>query len=379
MPDTSQDVPDEVDARLVVLSVDHPYSKEPGNSAETAAKEILATRGAAPRLFQNTLVFMAVDKIRLQDLDEAVRRNLPCESILKESDGLGLTKHQIGQAEAQKASADSIVVARLPEAYQWLLVPVQANPQVAVEWQAFRLNGQDPLAVRASKKLKNDELLVTGFAATRLRMELDKIPLWRGQHVSIKQVAEDFGRYVYLPRLRSTSVLLDAIREGLRLLTWSQDSFAYAESFDEQAGRYRGLRCGQMVNVTEDNLTGLLVQPGPAEAQRQSETQGTAQPSPTGSEPEPTSPTGGNGRGPHATKPTRFYGTATLDPTRVGRDAGKIADEVISHLAGLMGADVTVTLEIEAKIPQGAPDNVVRTVTENSRTLKFSAQGFETE
>jgi len=35
-----------------------------------------------------------------------------------------------------------------------------------------------------------------------------------------------------------------------------------------------------------------------------------------------------------------------------------------------MGADVKVTLVIEAQIPEGVPDNVVRTVTENSWTLK---------
>jgi hypothetical protein len=52
---------------------------------------------------------------------------------------------------------------------------------------------------------------------------------------------------------------------------------------------------------------------------------------------------------------------------------------VIAHLAGLVNAKVSVTLEIEAEIPAGAPDNVVRTVTENSRTLKFTSQGFETE
>jgi hypothetical protein len=63
----------------------------------------------------------------------------------------------------------------------------------------------------------------------------------------------------------------------------------------------------------------------------------------------------------------------------VGRDAGKIAEEVIAHLVGLQGSTVQVTLEIEAEIPGGAPDNVVRTVTENSRTLKFTSQGFEGE
>ena len=39
---------------------------------------------------------------------------------------------------------------------------------------------------------------------------------------------------------------------------------------------------------------------------------------------------------------------------------------MISHLSGLVGANVKVTLEIEAEIPNGAPDNVVRTVTENA-------------
>ena len=68
-----------------------------------------------------------------------------------------------------------------------------------------------------------------------------------------------------------------------------------------------------------------------------------------------------------------------LDPARVGRDAGRIAEEVIAHLAGLVGAEVAVTLEIEARIPGGAPDNVVRIVTENGRTLKFASHGFEKE
>jgi hypothetical protein len=38
--------------------------------------------------------------------------------------------------------------------------------------------------------------LILKFAATRLRMELDKIPLWRGDHVGLKQLAEDFAQYL---------------------------------------------------------------------------------------------------------------------------------------------------------------------------------------
>jgi hypothetical protein len=165
-------VPDDMDARLVVLGIDHPYSKEPENPAEVAAKKIFESRGNAPRLFGNTLVFLALDKVRLQDLDEAIRRYLAWKSILEEQEALNLDPHQVTQAKAQLASADGVVTARLPEAYQWLLVPVQTSPQAPVQWQALRLSGQEALAVRASKKLRNDELLVTAFAGTSLCREL---------------------------------------------------------------------------------------------------------------------------------------------------------------------------------------------------------------
>jgi predicted AAA+ superfamily ATPase len=391
LPRSGQDVPDDLDARLVVLGVDHPYSKEPNSPAETEAKAILASRGSAPRLYANTLVFLAVDKTRLQDLDEAVRRYLAWESIVAEQKTLDLSPHQVKQAETQQAAADGVVDARLPEAYQWLLVPTQGNPQASVEWQAFRLSGQDALAVRASKKLKNDELLVTSFAASRLRMELDRVPLWRGDHVAIKQLVDDFSRYLYLPRLQEPSVLVEAIRSGLGLLTWEHDSFAFADSYDEAGARYRGLQFGRHVNKVEADSPGLLVKPDVVRRQVDAEraaaqatpgTLGTGGSSATSGSPasQPPGPSPGTpGATPAPARPKRFHATVTLDATRVGRDASKVADEVITHLAGLVGAEVKVTLEIEAEVPAGVPENVVRTVTENSRTLKFDTHGFEKE
>ena len=386
MPQSGHDVPDDLDARLVVLSVDHPYSKESGNAAETAAKAVLESRGNVPRIFRNTLVFLAADKTRLQDLDEAARKYLAWESILAEKVTLNLDPQQVKQAETQKLAADGTVTARLPETYQWLLVPVQATPQEAVTWQPLRLTGQDALAVRASKKLRNDDLLVTALAGTMLRMWLDKIPLWRGDHVAVRQLAEDFARYQYLPRLKDTGVLLGAIGAGAALLTWEQDGFAFADSFDESAGRYRGLQSGQHVLLADAGAPGLLVKPAVARKQLDAErvvpsTGGTPVPGPG-----PIPPPLGPGPQPRPepdpvlqTGPKRYHGTVTLDATRVGRDASRIADEVIAHLVGLVGAGVTVTLEIEAEIPAGAPDHVVRTVTENGRTLKFTSQGFERE
>lgn len=151
------------------------------------------------------------------------------------------------------------MTARLPEAYQWLIVPVQSSPQSEIEWQAFRLAAQDGLAVRASKELRKRDLLLTQMAGTVLRMELDKVPLWRGDHVEIRQLVDDFGRYVYLPRLADPHVLVEAVRDGLSLLTWERETFAYADSFDEAFGRYRALRAGAQLGL--DGNAGLLVKP----------------------------------------------------------------------------------------------------------------------
>ena len=387
LPQSGQDVPDDLDARLVVLGIDTPYSKEKGNPAETAAQAILESKGSTPRIYRNTLAFLAADKTRLQDLDEAVRWYLAWESVLGEREQLDLSPHQVKQAETQKEAASGAVTARLPETYQWLLAPVQARPDASMEWQSMRLSGQHSLAARASKKLKGDELLVTGFAATRLRMELDRVPLWRGDHVSIKQIVEDFAQYLYLPRVSDPKVLLNAISDGSTLLTWEQDAYAFADRFDDEAKRYRGLRGGKVVSLPDTDAPGLLVKPDIARRQLDAE---RAQP-PNGGEGVGAGPGGGStvpeGRsgpgevppGSPPPQPTRFHGTATLDSARVGRDASRIADEVIAHLSGLVGAKVTVTLEIEAEVPSGAPDHVVRTVTENSRTLKFTSQGFEKE
>ena len=64
----------------------------------------------------------------------------------------------------------------------------------------------------------------------------------------------------------------------------------------------------------------------------------------------------------------------------VQAEYGLVTPEQVADLRLHMEeVDLPRALEIEAEIPSGAPENVVRTVTENSRTLKFTSQGFEKE
>jgi len=381
LPRTGADVPDDHDAKLVVLPPEQAFSKDESSAAFLAAKAILEQRGTAPRLYRNTLVFLAADKVRYQDLDEAIRRYLAWASILDERDALDLSPFQVRQAETQRQAADATVTSRLPETYQWLLVPEQPTPQSEVKWNTLRLTGTDPLAVRASRKLRSDELLIATLGPTMLRQHLDQIPLWRGNHVSIKQLVDDFARYLYLPRLVGPSVLARSVSDGVALLTWQTDTFAYAESWDEAANRYRGLRAGQSVALGSDD-PGLLVKPEVAQRQLSAEVPSAAEPTAIAPRIDRDAATTTIAASPSApARPVlrRFHGTARLNAARTGRDAGRIAEEVLAHLIALPGAEVTVTLEIDARLPEGANEQTIRTVTENCRTLGFESHGFETE
>ena len=164
-------MPDDLDARLVVLRIDHPYSKEAGNAAEAAAKAIFESRGNTPRLYRNALVFLAADKTRLQDLDEAVRRSIsPGSRSSPRRTRLDLDR-PAGEAGRDAAdAADGTVTGPHPRGLPLAAGPHPEDAPVAIEWQAFRLpSGQDALAVRAARSSATTRLLVTGFAGTGSR------------------------------------------------------------------------------------------------------------------------------------------------------------------------------------------------------------------
>ena len=387
LPRDGGEVHDELETRLVLLDPSQTHARgQDGSPAGTAARAILESRGNAPRLYRNTLVFLAADRVRLQDLDEALRRYLAWESILREKDEHNLDPHQVRQAETQHASADGAATARLPEAYCWLLAPVQKEPSADVEWQATRLSNSDPLAVRAGARLRRDDAVIANFGPTLLRKAIDDVPLWRGEdHVAVRTLVDDFAQQLYLPRLAGPSVLTDSLRSGIALLTWQLDAFAHAESFDAETGRYLGLRGGQHVALAPDDA-GLIVRPDVAQRQMDAD---VPQPSASdesgarsvGATDTPHDPaTVPNEPSPGETTPVyrRYHGAVHVDPMRVGRAASQIAEEVVAHLAGSSGAEVTVTIEIEARLPEGASEQVVRTVTENGRELEFEpGSGFE--
>jgi predicted AAA+ superfamily ATPase len=368
VPENSGEVPDEMEARLVVLGPDYPHDTTGESKAKTAAEEILTSRGQQPRIFRNALLFLAPDRRRLGELEQAMRLFMAWRSIVDDEETLQLTPFQKRQATTKRDEWDKTVAARIGETWVWAMAPHQPDSKrPGIEWAINRVSGQDPIATRAGKRFESDDVLLTQLGPRRLRTALDQFGLWRDQdHVEIKQLIADFATYLYLPRLRDRQLVIDAVRAAISQLVC--DHFAYADGYDASAERYLGLTATGGGSIMFD-VSGLLVKPERAIIQTEKEK--VVRPSPGN---------GGDDEIPPPPPPSshrRFYASVTIDPTRAGRDVGRIAEEVLQHLTTLSRADVKLTLEIEADAPEGVPDNVQRIVTENCQTLKFTTHGFD--
>ena len=381
----SADVPDESTARLVILSPTTGHQARAQESGALAtALNILDKRGDIPRTYRNMLIFVASDTGEWEPLERETRRYLAWDSIVQEVEALNLDANQRREAALGKKQSDETVGMRLNEAYSWLLVPTQEGTD-PIKWEAIRISGADdnPVA-KAVAKVRNDQQLLPEWSPVLLKMELDNW-LWKDEsHISLKRVWECLATYLYLSRLRDSDVLLDTVREGIKT-----KAFGYANSVDD-TGQYNGLQFGSTDGSIYLEEPSVLVKPDIAA--KQLEADESVYPQPPSSDSEvieggstdstsggQTESTGTEAVSPQAAAPKRFYGTVNLDPIRPGRDAQRVIEEVLQHLTSLPGTDVKITMDIEAKVSDGVPEDVVRTVTENCRTLQFTTQEFEEE
>jgi hypothetical protein len=182
---------------------------------------------------------------------------------------------------------------------------------------------------------------------------------WNEHHyVRLRELWEWFAKYLYLPRLRDSSVLEGAVGDGAANLLWRTETFAYG-AIREESGEYRGLVAGRQgdtpITGTSVAVDGsVLPDPLPGEDR----------PRPT---PAPPPPDG---------RIRRFEGEVSLaEPGRPLPELTKIVDEVIARLAQDPDVELELTLQIKASHDgNGFSDDMVRTITENGRQLKIRSE-----
>lgn len=385
-PDGPGDVPDDNDGvHLIVLSsTAHHVPSTDDSPAVVAAEHLLSQRNAGPRLNRNLLVFCAASETRLGELRTAVRQHLAWQSILEDhkNERIELGKGDEAQARSKLAETDETITQRVFETYQHVLVPEQTAGTKEIRWHQTKPSGSGSLAERVARKLESEERLITAYGGARVRMDLDRIPLWaeRGD-ITVDALWAAYCQFPYLPRLASFEVLVGAISDGVSKMSWELETFAYAEAHD--AERWVGLVTAEHVGARP---SGLIVSSTLAAAQRAAEAEASSGGEDAGSRDADDGPGRGRTEGkpgggdvpgpPVKVEPRQYYAQFTLDPVRAIRQLDDILQNLVEHLSSSPDGSVELTLEVNSS-SSGFDDRVRRVVSENANQLGAKSSEFE--
>ncbi|GEE02647.1 hypothetical protein nbrc107696_30930 [Gordonia spumicola] len=384
----SADVPDETDARLVVVPLAYTHTARSGEkTAVPWAQNLIGSRGNAIRTFKNSIVFLAADEKRARELDDAARNYLAWKHVADSADDLGLGGQQTRQAVERRGTSDEIVDARILETFVWALYPEQSyGVESTFRMETTSVTGSSlDLYGRTGDKLGTDIVTLTR-ASGPIAMDLtDKLAAaWESGHISVDQLLRLYGTYPYLPRLKNRDVLINGLYSVTAdTITWQQYGFAFADGYDVTTGQYVGLHLPTDEATLHISDSTLVVKPHLAADQRTREIEengGGAERSDTGTTNTSTGGRDGADRGVVAV-PTdvkrRFYGSIELDPTFPAKHFNEILAEVLTHLQ--KDSRLEIRLDVSATSADGFSDFTRRTVSENANTLGFAPAEFETD
>jgi hypothetical protein len=394
-PDSTADIPDNDETRLVVV---HPkYSKHKQDGPRSAVYEwvrkALESKGASQRIHRNTLIFLAADSGELSGLEATIRSYLGWKMVYNTADELNLSAQQRRQTDEWVKKLDQTANDRLRSTYVWCIYPEQLDPTQPFELSTDKVpdSGGKSLAERVGTKLVREDLLITELAPTMLGMALKEKLGSRWQNstdMSVGELWEYFTRYVYMLRLANRQVLDEAVFSALDAMLLDDEKFALAVGKDDSSGRYRGLVIPPSSSVTSFSVTNstLVVNWDVAMQQVTIErtvnhmgtttdgrAAGTTVANPSPVEP----PTDENGASVVEDELIRYFGSVKINPDRYSRDIGNVTREIIDQLVGT-GAELEITIDIQATKLDGFNETEVRTISENAQVLKFDdSSGFE--
>ena len=393
-PDGSGDVSESEKVRLVVAGPQHTHDgKSPESKAHLFTRSIASTRGNAPRQGVNTLVVLAPDQTRWNDLEQAARLYMAWEAVHSERKVLDLTQGQVETASQRISTFNRTVDQRIRETWIWGLHPQQQN--AAAPWTTAQLkaDGATESVVRAvGDKFEKNDVVIAHFSMQAISIELQNSlrSRWNAGSISIGELWDFHTRYPYLARLRDKQVLLDAISGALGDVAWEGLGFALADGYDEATGDFIGLRLPiedrGPVLLTDDML---LVNPRLAREQRDRQqaeiavraaaVEATTRTSSDPTEPAaPASPATAPPPAQERVMNARYRGAVELKPgVDLRSQMTTLVDELLSHLRGAIPDTLEIRIEVDAGKSDGFPEDVARTVKENGTQLGFYPNAFE--
>ncbi len=208
-PKASQDVPDNKQLKLAVLS---PQQARQSGAATAFVVELLGKVGATFRTYRNTLVVLAPDAAEAAALRERVKRSLALRAIQDDKALVRqLSEENRKTLDSKLKDAEGGIPFQVLSAYRHL---AKAEEQGA-EWLDLGLptvGEKGPLARRVREYLKSQEVLVDKLAPHRL---LEKALREDEPEKPLADIGEAFLRYPHLPMLEREAVVTSAVAQGV--------------------------------------------------------------------------------------------------------------------------------------------------------------------
>jgi hypothetical protein len=277
-------------------------------------------------------------------------------------------------------------------------VPEQEFGNHEIEWSYKDIRGQGALMDRITRKLTDDEMILTKWAPRFLNEQL-KQSYWKERNdIEIKTLWQDMTKYCYMKRLANFDVLKKCIQDGIG------NYFGYSSGGLNDNQKYVGLTL--VTQNVED--TGFIVkldttqtQINEENAKQATERQpqnsdntfhdenrqtviGTAdgtRPAVSGMEP----------RTPYApplkppvtqVKKTSYYASKRIESSSMTRALKadfirQVLEEIIVNLEEDVDEPVEITLDIKASNARGFSQSTLRTISENAKILGFDTSEFD--
>jgi Protein of unknown function (DUF499) len=328
-PKASQDVQDNKELKLSILSPDQTY----GASATKAFVEDLLKKCGTPfRTYQNTLLALAADTGEASSLRQQVKRVLALRSIRDDKPLMRqLSEENRKTLETKLKDTDALIPFLVLSAYRHFAKAGEGG----VEWFDLGLptvGDKGSLAKRVRDYLKIQDLLLTKISPDRL---LKKTLREDEQEKPLSDIYEAFLKYTQLPMLEGEDVVRQAAAQGVRDSLFGvkvADRIYFGETLPASANDYGAVLVRKEIALR-------------AKAEGK-ETQVTPEPESEGGKEKK----GRDGEEPELPKPKPAVGVRTLR-LRVQVPWDKIGDFVRGVVMPLRadGAEIQVEVLIEAQ------------------------------
>lgn len=254
-------IPDSNNLRVVILPPDKllpSRSSEKNGEAISAAEHILTKHANRERTYRNTLLFLAAKTDAIRDLRDPIAKYLAWRSITQGDRRIDpLEDERFKQAQASLRKAGESIRSLIPKAYRWAIAPAQLDPEhtkYSMSPEQTQILDDGDIVKSAFETFITLENVIEYENHESLDEHLREYIWKNNDHISIHDLWNMMTQYVYMPRLLSRDVLIEAIKEGIEAGT-----FGYAEYYDAEQQNYQDMCFGEALPALDMN--GLIVKP----------------------------------------------------------------------------------------------------------------------